>query len=359
MKKQTCKRIFSAFCAVLELFMIVLITGCSDTKNGYRDFNFFAMDTYITIRLADKKDDGTKLTDEYLNSVADECASIISDLEGTLSAHSESSYVYALNSGVDVMISANETLLSILDISDTISELTFGAYDYTLGSVTELWDPKKAVVPSDDDVLNALSHTGIDKLLIANKTIRKLDPETKIDFGGIGKGVAAQMLLEYLHTTDVPYGLVSLGGNIGVYGEKPEYGNYKIGIRDPDKLDGVIGYMYIKSGFVSVSGDYERYFEVDGVRYHHIIDPSTGYPADSGLRSVAVHTSNGASADALSTALFVLGVDKSLDLYNEGSLSFEAVFVTDDGKIVTTPGITDEIFELSGSNYTVESLDKQ
>ena len=359
MKNHTCKRILSVFCAVLELIMLTTITGCAGTNSEYRDFNFFAMDTYITIRLAAEKDDGTKLTDEYLNSVADECASIISELEGTLSAHSKNSDVYALNSGVDVMIKADKTLLSLLDTADTISELTNGAYDYTLGSVTELWDPKKAAVPSKADVLKALEHTGSDKLMIVNQTIRKLDPDTKIDFGGIGKGVAAQMLLEYLYTTDVSYGLVSLGGNIGVYGEKPEYGNYKIGIRDPDESDKVIGYMYIKSGFVSVSGDYERYFEADGVRYHHIIDPSTGYPADSGVRSVAVHTSNGASSDALSTALFVLGVDKSLELYAEGSLSFEAVFVTDDGKIVTTPGITDEIFEVSGSKYRIESHNKQ
>ncbi len=344
MKNYTVRRILSAALAsIIALSSLLSLSGCGASE--YRDFNFFAMDTYITLRLAAKDENGKTLSDEYLTTVADECADILAQIEGTLSAHSKNSDVYALNSGVDVMITADEMLVSLLDTADTISSLTGGAYDYTLGAVTELWNPKEGVVPSPEQILAALEHTGSGKLLIKDRTIRKLDPDTKIDFGGIGKGVAAQALLEYLYTTDVEYGLVSLGGNIGVYGEKPEYGSYKIGIRDPDNAEGVIGYMYMKSGFLSVSGDYERYFEEDGVRYHHIIDPSTGYPADSGVRSVAVHTANGASADALSTALFVLGVDKSLELYNEGSLKFEAVFVTDDGEIILTPGITEEMFE--------------
>ncbi|MBE6541023.1 MAG: FAD:protein FMN transferase [Ruminococcaceae bacterium] len=351
MKNYIPRRFFSAALAVILLMSSVIsLSGCGKKNEEYRDFNFFAMDTYITLRLAVKGSDGSVLSDDYLSSVANECADILSDIEGTLSAHSEKSDVYALNSGVDVMITADDTLVSLLETADKIRELTGGAYDYTLGAVTELWDPKTAVVPSKADVLAALEHTGSDKLMIINRTIRKLDSKTKIDFGGIGKGIAAQSLLEYLSTTDVEYGLVSLGGNIGVFGEKPEYGNYKIGIRDPDNAGGVIGYMYLNSGFISVSGDYERYFEVDGVRYHHIIDPVTGYPADSGVRSVAVHALNGASADALSTALFVLGVEKSLELYEEGNLKFEAVFVTDEGEIITTPGITEEMFEPVGKN---------
>ena len=232
-----------------------------------------------------------------------------------------------------------------------LSSLTGGAFDYTLGNLTELWNitgggPRgDSTPPAQHEIDAALSHCGRDKIKITGDRISKLDVNVKIDFGGIGKGMAAQQLLEYLSTTDVEYGLVSIGGNIGVFGEKPEYGNYKIGIRDPIDTSGVIGYCYIGSGFVSVSGDYERYFESDGVRYHHILDPKTGYPAESGVHSVAVIASNGAAADALSTALFVMGVDKSLEFYSEGSLSFEAIFVTDSGEIVTTPGISEDMFE--------------
>lgn len=328
--------------------------SCEKTDDSeYRDYSFFAMDTYMTIRLARTDKNGGALTDDYLASVADGCADIISDVDLAVSAHNPNSDVYALNSDIDRMLDADELLLSLLDTADTIASLTNGAYDYTLGALTELWNVTGGgPVPSEDAIYEALSHTGTDKFSISGSVIAKNDALAKLDFGGIGKGAATQMLLEYLDTTDVSYGLVSLGGNIGVYGDKPEYGNYKIGIRDPDSADSVIGYLYLKNGFVSVSGDYERYFEENGVRYHHIIDPATGYPANSGIRSVAVHTPNGASSDALSTALFILGVEKAMALYADGTLDFEAVFVTDDGRIIPTPGLTD-MFEMTSDNYTL------
>lgn len=345
-------RMTSFFLIAALLFSIFSLTSCGETAE-YSDHSFFALDTYITIRLARVDDNGSKLTDEYLAEVADGCADILNKVDLAISAHNESSDVYALNSDINRMLSADEMLVSLLDTADRISSLTGGAYDYTLGALTELWNiTGGGPVPSEEDINEALSHCGADKFKIDGSSITKVDKEAKLDFGGIGKGVATQLILEYLDTTDVSYGLVSLGGNIGVYGKKPEYGNFKIGIRDPESTDSVIGYLYLNSGFVSVSGDYERFFEEDGVRYHHILDPKTGYPADSGLRSVAVHTANGASADALSTALFILGVEDAMKLYNEGTLDFEAVFITDDGRIIATPGLAD-MFEITSDSYTL------
>lgn len=341
--------------ALFLLFSICFtcLVSCGD-KSEYRDFNYFAMDTYITLRLARTDDNGNALSDDYLATVADNCADILNDVELTISAHNSSSDVYALNSDINRMLSADEMLLSLLETANKIHDLTGGAYDYTLGALINLWNvtgggPR----PSDDAIYEALSHCGTDKFTINGSSITKSDTEAKLDFGGIGKGVATQLILEYLDTTEVSYGLVSLGGNIGVYGEKPEYGNYKIGICDPNSTDSVLGYLYINNGFVSVSGDYERYFEENGVRYHHILDPETGYPAVSGIRSVAVHTPNGASADALSTALFILGVEQSMELYNEGTLDFEAIFVTDSNEVITTPGIADS-FDLTSDDYFIK-----
>jgi len=325
---------------VLALVMCLSLFGCASDEAEYRDFNYFAMDTYITLRLARKTDDGTVLSDQYLGEVAEECEKILSKIELAISSHNPASDVYALNSDIHKMLSADEDLLAIIDTANTIHSLTGGVFDYTLGPLTELWNVNGGgPVPSSEEIAQALSHTGTGKFLIKDHSITKLDPASKLDFGGIGKGIAAQRLLEYLSSTDVEYGVVSLGGNIGVFGEKPEFGDYKIGLRDPDDAAGVVGHFYLASGFVSVSGDYERYFEENGVRYHHIIDPRTGRPADSGLRSAAVHTANGALSDALSTALFILGEEKSMELYESGSLDFEAVFVTDDGRIVYTPGL--------------------
>ena len=116
----------------------------------------------------------------------------------------------------------------------------------------------------------------------------------------------------------------------------------------------IVGYLYIPSGFVSVSGDYERFFRQDGVVYHHILDPETGWPADTGISSVAVHTTNGASADALSTALFVMGLEEGMALYESGKIQFEAVFITADNRIIVTPGLLEDgRFEMTSKEYTM------
>ena len=335
--------------SLLLSFAAVLLVLSSCAKNGeggeYAEYNYFIMDTYVTIKLAREKD-GAALGKDYLDAAAAQCSKILVDIDSAISSHNENSDVYRLNSDYDYILSADDKMLSLLDTAETVAELTNGAYDYTLGCLTELWDVTHNTKPPSETKINeALSHCGRDKIKITGKRISKLDLSVKIDFGGIGKGMAAQQLLEYLDTTDVEYGLVSVGGNIGVFGKKPGGEDYKIGIRDPHDTSDVIGYCYLGSGFVSVSGDYERYFEYDGKRYHHIIDPKTGYPAESGLSSVAVISSNGAAADALSTALFVMGADKALEFYNEGKISFEAVMVKSDGEIVLTPGIAEK-FEI-------------
>lgn len=347
------KKVLSLICAAaLLLPLCVTLPSCS-SSGEYAVYNYFAMDTYVVLKFSRESKSGSRLSEEKLTEAAENCAAILERIDLSISSHNKDSAVYDLNSTYNMILSADDTLLETLSLADKVSALTDGAYDYTLGTLTELWNvtgggPEgDGVPPTEDEIKEAMSHCGRDKLSVDGKKISKNDTAAKIDFGGVGKGIATQQLLEYLADTDIAYGIVSLGGNIGVFGKKPEYGSYKVGIRDPHSsgASSVIGYYYLSSGFISVSGDYERYFEHDGVRYHHIIDPSTGYPARSGLSSVAVITSNGAAADALSTALFVMGAEKGLAFYETSEIPFEAIFVTDAGEIVTTPGITDETFE--------------
>jgi len=257
------------------------------------------------------------------------------------------------------MLGADDTLISVLQAADRITNITDGAYDYALGTLTELWNVAGGgPVPSSSDINYATVHSGSDKFKISGTTVTKLDGMAKIDLDGIIGGYAAQEILNYLETTDVQYGIISIGDTVSVYGDKPKNETYKIGLPDPQSDGKVIGYMYLTSGFVSVAGSHENYFEADGVRYHSIIDSSTGYPADSGIVSVAVHTTNGASADALSTAFFVMGVEKSLELYRSGDIEFEAVFVTEDGRVITTPGLNNDTFQLTSSGYKLEKTEK-
>jgi len=162
-------------------------------------------------------------------------------------------------------------------------------------------------------------------------------------------------------------GMASFGGNVSVTGsskankEKGVQG-WNVGIKNPDDEGGILGYFTLQDKTVAVSGDYERYFELDGKRYHHIFDVKTGYPAKSGLRSAAVICSDGLSADALSTALFVMGLDKASEFYKSSGLDFEALLVTDDARIFITPGIAGKFTPdtsaktSDGKAYTINTL---
>lgn len=329
-------------------FPLLTLCSCHESVSLYADSVFTGMDTAITLRLAADTDNA--LLHEATTAVEE----LVAELEHSLSCHDSQSELYALNQAPQLYLTEDTTLLSVLGTALHISDLTSGAYDPTMGALTDLWNvanggPK----PKDSAITEAMCHCGTDKLTIKEGTVTKTDPLLQLDLGGIGKGYALQSAVTLLDEKGIDYGLVSFGGNIGVFGEKPDGTPFQIGVKDPHNTSSVVGYVYIPHGFVSVSGDYERFFRQDGVIYHHILDPDTGYPADTGLSSVAVYAQNGAAADALSTALFVMGIEDGMALYESGTLSFEALFITADNQIVTTPGM-DEIFTKTAKNYTLQ-----
>ena len=352
------KVFFKFFCFLLILFTIGSATcGCSSKeKSEYIDEVIFGMDTYTTLRLASDED----ISHEYTDKIKSDCAYIIAKNEKILSSRNEDALVYEFNHNADTITNADKTLTDVLNSAMQISYLTDGAYDPTIGALSELWNVNGGgPVPSDENIKECLSHIGCDKIKTDTDNISKSDSKCYIDLGGIGKGYTVQEMLEYLSGTEIPYGLVSMGGNIGVFGSKGDSEKFKVGICDPDDTANVVGYLNISSGFISVSGDYERYFEENGKKYHHIIDPATGYPAESGIRSVAVYANNGAAADALSTALFVMGKDKALEFYDSGKMAFEAVIITENHEIILTKGLQKDDFELANGNYSVITQDNK
>lgn len=345
--KTICKKL----ALILAVFLTFALVSCGNNKTEYADSVFTAMDTVITLRLA-----ANDVDNAALGSAAASVKELTAKLEGILSCHDDTSELAALNRDIHLQIETDETLLAVLDTAFTISELTGGTYDPTIGALTELWNVGGGgPVPKEREIVEALTHKGIDKLILEGTTITKNDTSLKLDLGGIGKGYALQQILACLSATDVPYGLVSMGGNIGVFGQKPDSTPYQIGVKDPHDTSTIVGYLYIPSGFVSVSGNYERFFREDGKLYHHILDPETGWPADSGLSSVAVYTQNGASADALSTALFVMGLEGSMAFYESEKMQFEAVFITEDSRIHLTPGLVESgMFEMTTEDYILD-----
>ena len=342
---------------ILALFLVFPLVSCGSKEEKYLDQVIYGMDTYITLRVANETVDSDKVSDELFAEICEKCTYIIAKNEKLMSAHAEDAQIYGINHGVSMILSPDKSLLSVLRTADDISEKTDGVFRYTIGGLSELWNVTGGgPVPSDEDIAAALEHISTDSVEFSEEKITKTDEFCMIDLGGVAKGYTAQEIIEYLATTGIPYGLVSMGGNIGVFGSKEDGTPFKVGITDPADTSKVAGYLSIGSGFISVSGSYERYFEEDGVRYHHIIDPETGRPADSGILSVAVWSNNGSVADALSTALFVMGEEGIAQFYDSGEVDFEAVIITENGEIVLTDDITEEDFELSAEGYTVRKI---
>lgn len=335
----------------LALTLALCSVSCNKVEEKeYYDAYFTAMDTQITVRLA--RDSGVKdgkkpiyFEDAYLEQIVSECADIAKRVEGVFSRTDENSLTYEVNTAADSLFDLDEEFCSLLEKSFEITDKTEGAFDVTLGTVTELWNvtAEEPVIPTDDAVAEALSHVGRDKLTLDGTTIKKIDRLTKLDFGAIAKGYALALITEHLEGTDVVYGLVSFGGNVSVFGSKGEDVKYKVGITDPADTSKVVGYVYIDSGYVSVSGDYERFFEKDAVRYHHIMDAKTGKPAESDISSVSVICDDGTLADALSTALFVIGSEKAVEFQKSGAYDFEAVITTKDGETIVTDGLSENL----------------
>lgn len=322
---------------IFAFFALTTLILCSCTAKSTTDERFY-MDTFVSVTIPDGDYDTKRVIDGAFDLTAALEAQLSVHSDGDIARFNESVY------GAEISPETAEVMAAALDVA----QKTGGAYDPTLYPLTSLWNIAhgEAAIPSDADIKAALDRTGYTGITLDGLNLLKEGFNAEIDLGGAAKGYACGAVIAYLKASGVEYGMVSFGGNVGMFGDKPDGSRRKIGVRDPFDSQNVIGYLYLKGeNYVSVSGDYERYFELDGKRYHHILDPATGYPSESGVHSAAVIMGEGmgAQCDALSTALFVLGADKAKELYESGELNFEAIIVSD-GETYITDGLKD-IFE--------------
>lgn len=315
---------------------VILTSGCS-LESKY-DCEFFAMDTVMTINAYGSKSE----------SAVKAAQNEISRLDSLLSVQSETSEIFKLNQSKEMTVS--EDTLTLITRSKEIYTLTDGAFDISCEPLTREWGFYSGLenrVPSQQAIENALKGVGAAHIKIKDSTIT-LDENTSLDLGGIAKGYASQKAAEILKENGVNSALMSLGGNIRAVGSKPDGENWSVAITDPDDNSKSIGTLKISDKAVVTSGGYQRYFEENGQIYHHIIDTKTGYPADSGLKSVTVVSDDDTLADALSTSLFVMGLEKSGKFYSENSSLFGAVFITDKGEIYVTDNLKDSFMSEQG-----------
>jgi len=270
--------------------------------------------------------------------------------KNTLSWRIEGSEVYGINHRAEKEkgMRLSDELAYYLSVIDDVWEKSEGALDITIGQLTRLWDldayagdreaSAKFSVPEQAKILETMEHAGYEKVKIEGGKIFLKDA-VQLDMGAVGKGIACDEVKKLLiQRQEVTGAVISIGGSILVFGEKPDGSPWKIGIQHPREPEQSIAILKIPTNMVvSTSGDYERYVEKDGKRYHHIMDPATGYPADSGVISVTVVSESGILSDALSTACYVLGKEKGIELAE--IFGVEAYIVDREMKVAMTEGM--------------------
>ncbi len=253
------------------------------------------------------------------------------------------------NAGKEPVV-VDQKLIDFLLYAKEIYTLTNGATNIAMGSVLKLWhdaredgmdDPSKAYLPSSDALTEAAKHCDIDQLIIDQeaKTVYLADPDMRLDVGALGKGYATERAAELLISRGVTSYVLNIGGNIRAIGTKTTGAGWVTGITNPDKTseENFVCRVVIKDTSLVTSGDYERYYVVDGVKYHHIIDPTTNMPAKY-FSSVSVFTSDSGLADALSTALFCMNHEDGRALV-EAIGGVDVIWVTPDGQVQMTDNI--------------------
>lgn len=315
---------------------VILTSGCS-LESKY-DCEFYAMDTVMTINAYGSK------SENAVKAAQNE----ISRLDKLLSVQNENSEIFKLNQSKEMTVS--EDTLTLITRSKELYTLTDCSFDITCEPLIREWGFYSGLenrVPSQQAIENALKGVGAEHINIENSTVT-LDENTSLDLGGIAKGYASQKAAEILKEYGITSALMSLGGNVRAVGSKPDGEYWSVAITNPDDNAKSIGTLKISDKAVVTSGGYQRYFEENGQIYHHIIDTKTGYPADSGLKSVTVVSEDDTLADALSTSLFVMGLEQSGEFYRENNSLFGAVFITDSNEIYVTDNLKDSFMSEQG-----------
>ncbi len=297
---------------------------------------FFAMNTFVS----------AKVKGFAAKDAAGGISTLVRELDSKqLSRYTSGSEISRINSEAETVLSdeMRDYITELLEVG----KMSGGKFDIALGAVSDLWSFNDSPrVPSTDELTEALSRSGSDKLSLSGNTLTRADG-CIIDLGSAGKGIALDKVKSYLSDKKISSAVVSVGGSVLLYGK----GSFNVGVRDPwGEAGRSVMTVKLGAGCVSTSGSYERCFEQGGKRYHHILDPDTGLPVENGLVSVTVISDSGLLSDALSTACFVLGAEGGAKL--AAKYGCEAIFITEEKKVICTDGIKPNVTVLA-DGYTV------
>ena len=308
---------------------LLLLSGCTSQTVSESRKNFFAMDTIMDFTIYGQED------------LLDQTESMIRSLEAEMSVTNPASEIAAINENGYGKVTGDTS--DLISAALSLCQRTDGALDISVYPIVRAWGftTDHYQVPDDASIqalLPLVDYTQIDYQQDSGDI--HLPDGMEIDLGSVAKGYAGQKAADFLKENGVTSGLLSLGGNIQAIGSKPDGSPWKIGIQDPFQNESPMMVLSVTDKSVVTSGGYERYFQQDGKTYWHIMDPSTGYPAENGLVSVTIVGTDGMFCDGLSTSLFVMGLEKAADFWGSSD-DFDAVFVTEDQTVYITEGLAD------------------
>lgn len=341
--------------AIIFSFLTVIFTGCS-SNNSLNNSNEdqplsrteFMMDTILTLKIYDKKDE----------KILDEAFDRLKEIENRMSISIEDSDISLINENAGIKpVQVHEDVYYVLEKAKYYATISNGAFDPTIGPIVDLWNissdqpTERDSIPTDEEINNALDLVNYNELeLMEDNYVYLKRKGMKVNLGGIVKGYAADEVKRIFTENGVKSAIIDLGGNIYALGQKLNGNPWNIGITNPfDPATSFVGVLPASDKSIVTSGDYERYIIYNGKRYHHIIDPHIGYPAENDVTSVSIISDNSIDGDALSTILFVLGVEDGLKLIEQLN-GIEVVFITKDKEVITSEGLKGKL-TLSNSEF--------
>ncbi len=329
-----------AACILLAFTVALVFSGCSEkSSDGRETRSRLVMDTKVDVTLFG-------VSSREATTVANEMFSEMERLESILSRHIPGSDISRINDAAGKSwVSVEPETIAVLKESMTAAQLTEGVFDPTVGVLLRLWgfgtdDPR---VPSPNELEQALERVGYEYIEIDEENNKVFLSQTgmNIDVGGIAKGYIVDRGQEITAKAGVKATFINAGGDISIRGSRPQGGKWRVAVQDPNNPQEWVAIIEMEEGSIATSGDYQRFFEEDGVIYHHILDPFSGFPARH-VSSVTITGPSTSMVDALTTGIFVLGVDRGLELL-EALPGYEGMIVDVDGEIVITVGLEDDV----------------
>lgn len=352
MTSQKCKQIMAGIAIALGVAGGLSLAAIYRKANTAAVSTDFVMDTFVE----------QKLYGENAQAAVQEISAKLREFEQAFSMHLEDSEISRLNAAAGgEAVELSEPVYELLQRSRELSLQSQGAFDVTIAPLTKVWGitSEHPSVPSEQERTAAMALVNANDLILGEGTARLAREGQAVDLGGIAKGAACDIVRETAEKYGIDCGYVSIGGNMVVLEKKPLGRDFYFGVRDPagEATDSICALaLYGKT--MATTGAYERYFEEDGVIYHHVLNPQTGWPADSDLLSVSVISEDGALADYLSTTLFVLGKETVLSCLER--TDFSVIAVGEDGTIYCSASLEDQLKPTEhSSNYEFVYGEKQ